>query len=92
MRVATNARSEALAVSLPECIDASVASILMDGGGRIAFAFAGAGSSGQSPAPLATLSDSFVWHGTLVSNCSEMGSQFRILIEILDTVDLGRPQ
>jgi len=38
MCVATNAWSEALAISLPQCIDASVASLLMDWAGRIAFA------------------------------------------------------
>jgi hypothetical protein len=38
MCVATNTWSEALTISLPQCIDASVASLLMDRTGRIAFA------------------------------------------------------
>jgi hypothetical protein len=82
MCVATNARSEALTISLPQCIDASVASLLMYGAGRIAFAIVEAGSPIPSSALPAALSDSFPWHGSPVSNCSEPEQPVRIRIEL----------
>jgi hypothetical protein len=44
MCVATNARCETVTIGLPQRIDASVASGLLDGAGRIAFAIIEAGS------------------------------------------------
>jgi len=82
MCVATNAWSEALTISLPQGIDASVASLLRDGAGCIAFAIVEAGSPILSPAPLATLWDWFLWHGTLISNCSGPERPIRIRIEL----------
>src|SRR5580693_9482882 len=79
--VAANAWSEALAIGLPERVDASVSPILIDGAGRIGFVTTGDGSH----IPLAALSDSFLWHGSLSSNCSEPEQPIP-----LDHVRLGR--
>jgi hypothetical protein len=57
MCVATNAWSEALTVSLPQCIDAGVASHLIDGARRIALAIMEAGTPIPSSAVPAALSD-----------------------------------
>jgi hypothetical protein len=83
MCVATNAGGEAVAIGLPKCIDAGVASLLTDLPAAIAFAIIGAGAFILSTL---ALSGSFLWHGTLISNSSEPQphSQLSALGSILD--------
>jgi len=65
MCVATNAGSEAVAIGLPECIDAGIASLLADLPAAITFAIVVTGSSTLSSlAFLVALSGSFLWHGS----------------------------
>jgi len=82
MCVATSAGSEALTISLPQCIDTSFASVVMDGTGRIAFGTVEAGSPNPSSAfPLRSPIRSFgtVSSFPIVANPSrqfEFGSSF----------------
>ena len=83
MCVATNAGSETFTISLPQCINASVASLVTNGTGRIAFAIVEAGSPIPSSSAFPpALSDSFLWQGILISNCSEPEQLIRIWIEL----------
>src|ERR1035437_7633874 len=68
MCVATNAGGEAVAIGLPKCIDAGVASLLTDLPAVITFAIIEAGAFILSTL---ALSGSFLWHATLTSNSSE---------------------
>ena len=78
MCVATNAGSEAVAIGLPKCVDASVASFLTD----LPVAFTSViAAEALFLSPLA-LSNSFFWHATLISDSSEPEpySQLRIRV------------
>src|SRR6266566_9703466 len=68
MCVPTNAGSEGVAIGLPKCIDAGVASFVTDLPAAFTFAIIEAGSSILSSS---ALSDSFLWHVTLIFNSSE---------------------
>jgi len=68
MCVATNAGSEAVAIGLPKCIDAGVASYVTDLPAGFTFAIIEAGSSILSSS---ALSGSFLWYVTLIFNSSE---------------------
>jgi len=72
MCVASNARSETVALDLPQRIDASVASFLTDLPVAVTVAIVEAGPSVPSPlAIFVAFSGSFLWHGALTSNSSE---------------------
>jgi hypothetical protein len=64
MCVATNAGSEAVAIGLPQCIDAGVASLLTT-------AILDARSLTLSSLVFFASSGSFFWHGTPISDASE---------------------
>jgi len=72
MCVATNAGSEVVAIGLPQCIDAGVASLLTDLPIGITWAIVEAGSFTLSfPDFFVRRFGSFLWHSTLLLNLSE---------------------
>ena len=74
MRVAPNARSEAVTINLPQGIDAGVASFLTDLSITIPMAIVEAGPLIVSCLLFVALSCSFLWHSGLTSNSNSPGS------------------